>query len=123
MVVGYINGSVQFSITDTGDDGLFNAADNIMHLFQDDTVTSGIEFATGEINQFRIYSGPLSPAEVLALGGPRAQGPQYVVTNLGTLGGDSSKAMALITPVTHRGIQDHGLSGFACVFIFRWYDE
>ncbi len=71
-LVGYLNGAVQFSITDTFDTGLFDAANSVMRFFQDDSSTTGTEFATGEVNQIRIYSGPMTAAEVAALGGAKA---------------------------------------------------
>ncbi len=71
-LVGYLNGAVQFTITDSFDTGIFDAANSVMRFFQDDAVTTGTEFATGEVNQIRIYSGPMTAAEVAALGGAKA---------------------------------------------------
>jgi hypothetical protein len=66
-VVGYINGVEQFTFTDSGDLGVFSAANNVIQFFQDDTATSQGEASPGSVDRIRIFDEPLTAAEVLKL--------------------------------------------------------
>jgi hypothetical protein len=81
-VTGYVDGVQQFSFNDVDERAVFSAADNILRILRDDG--DGGENGTGEINQFRIYSGAMTAPEVLALGGPKPI-PEPSVALLGSV--------------------------------------
>jgi len=64
-VVGYVNGTQQFSFVDSSDDALIDT-NNILRFFQDDLVVSG-EASAGSVARIRLYNVALSTAEVSAL--------------------------------------------------------
>ena len=66
-MVGYVDGVQQISFTDTTSDAVFNAANNIIHFFQDDGVTGGRESNSGSVTEIRIYDGALTASEVAGL--------------------------------------------------------
>src|SRR5262249_4333756 len=80
-LVGYVNGSQQFSFMDSSNLGVFDAANNIMRFFQDDSFTGGIEASPGFVDRIAIYDNALSGGQVAALGGP---GPLLATPEPGT---------------------------------------
>jgi hypothetical protein len=67
LVVGYVNGVQEISFTDTTSDAVFNASNNIINFFQDDSVTGGRESSSGVVSEIRIYDGAFSGPEVAGL--------------------------------------------------------
>lgn len=68
-VVGYINGNAALGIAfnDAGNDAVFGAANNVIHFFQDDTVTTGNEASSGFVDFIRVYDRAISSTEAAAL--------------------------------------------------------
>ncbi|MBC2714454.1 MAG: LamG domain-containing protein [Desulfobacteraceae bacterium] len=67
QVVGYVNGVQQIVFTDdSADVAVFDAANNIIRFFADDTTTTGEE-SPGAVDRIRIYSGVLAPSQVTYL--------------------------------------------------------
>jgi len=85
LVTGYVNGVSKISFTDSGSAAVFSATNNIINLFIDDNVTNQREASAGFVNQVRIYDGPLTAAEVAALGGPKPGQPSGSVPEPSTL--------------------------------------
>jgi hypothetical protein len=82
-VVGYVNGAQQITFTDSSDLAVFNATNNIINFFADDTTTSGREDSSGAVDRIRIYSGVLTPPQVTNLyngGEPPAPTPASIPT-------------------------------------------
>lgn len=69
LVTGYVNGVSQISFTDSSSDAVFNAANGIIHFFEDDNVTGGRESSGGLATRISIYDGALTSSEVAALSG------------------------------------------------------
>ena len=69
VVTGYINGILQISFADGGNLAVFDAGNAIMHFFIDDFSVGG-EASGGRVSEIAIYDSPLTPAEVVVLGGP-----------------------------------------------------
>jgi hypothetical protein len=87
LVVGYVNGVPEISFTDSSSDAVFNAANNIINFFQDDSVTGGRESSSGAVNKIEIFDGALSAAEVAALtpGTPTPEPVSFGLAGLGLL--------------------------------------
>src|SRR5262249_13350325 len=66
QVVGYVNGVQQFTFGDTSDFAVFDAANSIVQFFKDDTGTQA-EASAGVVDRIRVYSEPLTAAQVNAL--------------------------------------------------------
>ena len=58
--VASINGVQQISFVDSTNDATFTAANNVAHLFRDDTVTAGRENPSGFLDFVRIYDAPIT---------------------------------------------------------------
>lgn len=61
QVVGSVNGVQQFSFTDTGSNAVFDAANNIIWFFTDDTTTSGNEASSGFVDYIQISTVNAAP--------------------------------------------------------------
>jgi len=66
-VCGYVNGRLQFSFTDEGDEAVINNGDTL-RFFRDDGPT---EQSAGAVARIRIYSGALIVARATSAGRPR----------------------------------------------------
>jgi hypothetical protein len=64
--IGYVDGALQFSFTDSLDRAVFGPG-NIIHFLQDDVTTSPFEHPSGFLNRVRLYEGVLTADEALAL--------------------------------------------------------
>jgi hypothetical protein len=85
LIKGYVDGLLQFTYTDTTNNGRFDGPNNIIQFFRDDVQTGGNEVSAGEVNQIRIYDSVLSAADVFALGGPKAPTTTSAVPEPSTL--------------------------------------
>ena len=75
-VVGYVNGVQQFSLTDTADNAVISSA-NALRFFKDNASLS--EESSGEVARIRLYSAPMTPAQVALLERTDCQGvPQFL---------------------------------------------
>jgi hypothetical protein len=74
-VAGYVNGVEQFSALDDLGQTKFAATNNLIHFFNDDTVTAGAETSAGLVDRIVIYDNALNSAQVAALGGPGVPEP------------------------------------------------
>ena len=61
MVIGYVNGVLQFNFTDSSNLATFTGPNNIIQLLIDDNVTGGREASSGFLDYVRIYDGPITP--------------------------------------------------------------
>lgn len=62
VVTGYVNGIQEITFTDTTNDAVFDAANNIMWFFDDDNVTGQRESSAGLATHISIYDGALTTA-------------------------------------------------------------
>ncbi|HEX4794261.1 MAG TPA: SdrD B-like domain-containing protein [Humisphaera sp.] len=82
VVTGYVNGIQQFTFVDTSAAGTFTGPAWFLH---DDTHTNH-EASAGTLTRLRIYNGPLTAAQVLALhngGTPPQPGHDFTITLAG----------------------------------------
>lgn len=67
---GYIDGILQFSLTDSSNFARFTEANNIVHFFIDDS--TGTENPSGSVDWIEIYDNVLSASEIASISGPTA---------------------------------------------------
>jgi hypothetical protein len=65
-VVVYLDGVQQFAFTDSSGLAVFSGPNNIIYFLRDDAV-SQTENPSGLLSRVRLYTGVLTPAQVLAL--------------------------------------------------------
>jgi hypothetical protein len=56
LVSGFVDGAPQFSTEDSGGVYTFSGPDDVIHFFQDDSMTGGLENAAGFVDRIRIWN-------------------------------------------------------------------
>ena len=83
LVTAFVNGNLSFSFNDGTSAGNFTGTGNIMHFFQDDSVTGGNEASAGFVDFIRIYDHPLNSSEAQALFAAVPEPSTVILTTLG----------------------------------------
>ena len=60
-VNGYVDGVLQFSVSDPGGLATFTASGAIAQFMRDDPITSGVEQSAGSMDYVKIYDAPIVP--------------------------------------------------------------
>lgn len=66
-VVGYVDGVQQFSFTDSSNDAVIDANDNLRFFKDNASGGASTEHSAGSVGRVRLYNGALTPSEVGAL--------------------------------------------------------